>query len=124
MAAIGILTTMTGWPGQVLAALILALGGFSAWDRALLRGTRSPKAIEILSSGGALVRLQSGESAALEAAHGAGVTRFWVSLQTALPARRSLLVVSGMLGEEAFRQLRLWALWGRVPGVAPGQRPA
>jgi len=38
--------------------------------------------------------------------------------------RRSLLVTGGMLGADSARRLRLWALWGRLPGVVPGQRLA
>ena len=37
--------------------------------------------------------------------------------------RRSLLVAAGMLPPESFRLLRLWARWGRLPGVAPLQLP-
>jgi len=29
---------------------------------------------------------------------------------------RSLLVTSGMAGPAGARRLRLWALWGRLPG--------
>jgi hypothetical protein len=52
------------------------------------------------------------------------VTRYWVALDTGAPMRRSVLVTAGMLQPGPFRLLRLWALWGRVPGVAPGQVPA
>jgi len=103
---------------------MLALGCFSAWDRALLRGGRSPREIELRPSGEAFVRLGDGRTAALSPIQGAGVTRFWVALGAALPSRRGILVTAGMLGEENFRRLRLWALWGKVPGVAPGQLPA
>jgi len=29
--------------------------------------------------------------------------------------KRTLLITRDMLGEEEFRRLRLWALWGRLP---------
>ncbi|MGH8764267.1 MAG: hypothetical protein ACRET8_00975, partial [Burkholderiales bacterium] len=71
----------------------------------------------------ALLRLGGGDCAALRALPGVGVTRYWVALASGLPSRRGLLIVSGMVGEEAFRLLRIWALWGKVPGVAPRQLP-
>ena len=40
------------------------------------------------------------------------------------PLRRTLLVSADMLGVEEFRRLRLWALWNRLPGVAPKQLAA
>jgi len=124
LAGLSFLTSLTAWPGALLAALIVGLGCAAAWDRALLRGARSPRVIEIRPTGEAVVRLRGGESAQLSPVQGIGVTRFWVALGAALPARRSILVVAGMLGEEGFRRLRLWSLWGKVPGVAPGQLPA
>jgi hypothetical protein len=112
---------MTGFPGMALAFLILALGGASAWDRALLRGPRSPRAIEIPASGAAVVVLASGETIAVRAVRGIGVTRHWVALRPHALAGRGVLVTAGMLGPAAFRILRLWALWGRIPGAASGQ---
>ncbi|MEK6245669.1 MAG: hypothetical protein AABM33_14365 [Pseudomonadota bacterium] len=118
---------MTGVPGMALAFLILALGGVSAWDRALLCGSRSARAIEIRASGAAVVAvvvLASGETIAVRAVRGIGVTRHWVALGPLSLAGRGVLVTAGMLGPAAFRILRLWALWGRIPGVASGQLPA
>ena len=123
-AAVCFLTILTGWLGVSLAILTTLLGAAAGWDRALLRGRRSPSAIELRPSGEATLRLRDGATGALRAFPGIGVTRHWVALGTALPWRRNLLVVAGMLGEEEFRTLRLWALWGRIPGVAPGQLPA
>ena len=121
MAALGFLTALTGWVGIALAVLMLGLGLAAAWDRALLRGRHSPRALEILPSGEGVLRLAGGEAGALRALPGSAVTRYWVALGADLPFRKSVFVVPGMLGEEDFRRLRLWALWGRVPGVAPGQ---
>ena len=123
-AAGSVLAVAPGLVGPAIAALLVALGAASAWDRALLRGRRSPRAIEIRGSGEALVVFASGKTAAAGAIHGTGVTRYWVTLDTALPMRRSVLVTAGMLRPAPFRLLRLWALWGRVPGVASGQLPA
>ena len=123
-AAACILTTMTGFPGMALALLILTLGCVSAWDRALLRGARSPRAIELLASGGAAVVLASGEAVAVRALRGIGVTRHWVALAPFSFAGSSVLVTAGMLGPSSARILRLWALWGRTPGVVSRQYPA
>ena len=109
---------------MALALLILALGGVSAWDRALLRGARSPRAIEIQPTGAAVLVLASGAAVAVRAVRGMGVTRHWVALAPLSLAGRSVMVTAGMLGAANARILRLWALWGRTPGVASGQRPA
>ncbi len=109
---------------MALAILILALGGVSAWNHALLRGARSPRAIEIQPSGAAMLVLASGEAVAVRAVGGVGVTRYWVALAPLSLAGRSAMVTAGMLGPASARILRLWALWGRTPGVASGQRPA
>ena len=123
-AAACFLTTMTGWPGMALAVLILALGGASAWDRALLRGSRSPRAVEIDAAGKGCVALASGERIAADPVRGIGVARRWVALKGGAPMRRGVLVTAGMLGPEDLRMLRLWALWGRLPAVASRQLPA
>jgi hypothetical protein len=124
LAAGAFLTVLTAWAGAVLAVLILALGLAAARDRALLRGTKSPAAIEILPTGEARCLFANGETAALAPAAGHGVTRYWVALRLQAPLRGALLATGGMLEAESFRRLRLWALWGRLPGVARRQRPA
>ena len=124
VAAGSIVAVAPGPAGGALAALLVALGAAAAWDRALLRGRRSPRAIEIRGSGEALVVFADGSTAAAKAVHGSGVTRSWVALAAGSLTRRSLLVTSGMLQAGPFRLLRLWAVWGRVPGVASGQLPA
>lgn len=109
---------------MMLALLFLALGGVAAWDRALLRGARSPRAIEIQPSGAATVVLASGEAIAVRPVRGMGVTRHWVALAPRSFARRGMLVTAGMLGPAAARLLRLWALWGRTPREPAGRLPA
>jgi hypothetical protein len=109
---------------MALALLTLALGGVSAWDRALLRGSRSPHAIEIPATGAAVVVLGNGTTIAVRAVRGIGVTRHWVALAPLSLAGRSVLVTAGMLGPAGARILRLWALWGRTPGVVARQQPA
>jgi hypothetical protein len=113
---------MTGFLGITLAFLILMLGGVAAWDRALLRGSSSPRAVEIQASGAGAVVLRNGDRIAIRAVRGVGVTRHWVALAPASFRGRSVLVTAGMLGTANARLLRLWALWGRAPGVALGQR--
>jgi hypothetical protein len=122
-AALCFLTVLTGWSGIAAALLMLALGVSAAWNRALLRGRRSPRAIEIHPSGEAC-RFADGATAAVRAIGGSGITRHWVALGLDSPLRRSLLVAAGMLPPDAFRLLRLWALWGKLPGVAWRQLPA
>jgi len=122
-AALCFLTLMTGWLAAAGAVLLFAAGLAAAWDRALLRGRRAPNTIEIHASGEAVCRFANGDSAAVEGRGGSGVARHWVALRLRSPWRRSLLVAGGMLPAEPFRLLRLWALWGRLPGVAPRQLP-
>ena len=121
VAAACFLTVLTGWEGMATAVLIFALGAVAAWDRALLRFAVSPRSIDILPSGEARCVLASGDSVMVHALGAASVNRFWVALAVAAPYRRALLVTPGMLPPESFRLLRLWALWGRLPGVAPRQ---
>jgi hypothetical protein len=120
-AAAAFLTVLTGWLGLAAALLVFALGAAAAWDRALLRSGRSPRAIEFLASGEARAVLADGSTSAIQPGRGNGVTRYWVSLRLPAQRGRSFLVAGGMLPPSAFRLLRLWALWGRLPAVAPGQ---
>ena len=116
------LATLSGFPGVALAVLILALGVASASGRALLRGSHSPRAIEIAPSGSAVVKLADGKAIAMRPVRGIGVARYWVALRPVSVAGRAVLVTAGMLGPAEMRILRLWALWGRIPGLA--WRPA
>jgi hypothetical protein len=119
-AAVAMLTAMTGVLAGVLALLIVALGAGAARDRALLRGSASPQAIEIRASGQAYCVLRDGSALPIER-ESAAVRRFWVALPLKSRRRRTFLVPSGMLSVESFRFLRLWALWGKLPGVASRQ---
>jgi hypothetical protein len=106
---------------MALALLFLCLGGVAAWNRAMLRGARSPRAIEIQPSGQARVILAGGDTIPVRAVRGIGVTRHWVALAPASLAGRSVLVTTGMLGPAGARKLRLWALWGRAGRAVAGQ---
>ena len=108
-----------GW-GIALAAALLALGAAAAWSRALLRGRDAARAIELSGEEGRL-HLAGGQVLPVAAAKRRYVGRLFVTL----PARgRTLLVSADMLAPGEFRRLRLWALWGRLPGVAAEQLAA
>ena len=109
-----------GFAGAVLAALLAALGVAAAWDRALLRGRRSPRSLRVLSDLSLHVELADGMSYPV-AAGARTVNRLLVALPLEGLVRRSILVSADMLDPARFRLLRLWALWGRLPGVAPAQ---
>jgi hypothetical protein len=120
LAAACLALAIPGLAGAVLAALLAALGAAAAWDRALLRGRRSPRSLRVLSDGSLHVELADGTSYPV----GTGartVNRFLVALPLDGLARRSILVTADMLDPGSFRLLRLWALWGRLPGVASAQ---
>jgi hypothetical protein len=117
---------LPGWPGALLAAALAALGLAAAWSRALLRAPRSVRAIQLnsgLSAGGMVVELANGESFAAEAAGPRHVSRLLVALALRQPGR-TLLVTADMLDRDSFRVLRVWALWGKAPGVAGKQLAA
>ena len=123
-AAACLLAVVPGWQGLALAVLLPALGACSARDRALLKGKTAPRAVEILKSGEARLVFADGATRSVEAVRGIGVNRHWVALRCGSPARRGMLVTGGMLAPGPFRLLRLWALWGRVPGMAAAQHLA
>jgi hypothetical protein len=89
------------------------LGLAAAWARALLGSSRSVVAIDVCGR----VELRNGESRAI-AARRRHVGRFMVTLPL---DGRTVLITRDMLGAEEFRRLRLWALWGKLPRVAPEQ---
>jgi len=113
---------LPGPAGVALAAAFLALGFAAAWSRALLRSRLSVRALEI--SGAALaLELTGGDRIAAQVAERRYVSRLAVTLPLQRP-RRTLLVTADMLPAPEFRRLRIWALWGRLPGVAAAQLPA
>jgi hypothetical protein len=120
-AALSIHAAIGGPAGVLLGAALLALGCAAACARALHLGGTALRAIELAGPGEAALHLRDGR--VLRASIGARrtVNRFWVSLPVTAPVRRTILVARDMLEPQAFRALRLWALWGRVPSVASGQ---
>ncbi|TMH90623.1 MAG: hypothetical protein E6H44_06820 [Betaproteobacteria bacterium] len=122
-AALCVLLVLPSFPGGALAICLLALGLAAAWSRALLRSASSVRAIEI-EAGGASFELAGGERIAAQLTRRRYVNRFMVALPVQGRLRRTVLVTLDMLGEESFRMLRIWALWGKLPQVAPQQLPA
>jgi len=126
-AAASLWLLMPGHLGTVLAALVMALGVVVAWDRALLSATASVRGLDLGAGNAVVLMLRDGRRVATVAGAGRFVSRLCVTLTVRAPGRRSLIVTPGMMEPESFRFLRLWALWGRVPGqatVASRQLPA
>jgi hypothetical protein len=121
-AALCAVAVLPGAAGVLLAAALVALGAAAAWSRALLRSAASVRGIELDGESIAL-KLASGERFVAELAERRYVTRFVVALPVRRP-RRTVLITRDMLAPDSFRALRLWALWGKVAGVAAKQLPA
>jgi hypothetical protein len=121
-AAACVLAALPGLYGGLLALAFVALGLAAAWSRALLRSGASVRAIEIAGASLAL-ELASGEKRSAEVAGRRYVSRLAVTLPLRRP-RRTILVTADMLPAADFRRLRIWALWGKLPGVAAAQLPA
>jgi hypothetical protein len=135
-AGLSVFAVLPGVAGGMLAAALMALGIAAAWNRALLRSAGSVRSIELKSGDPQTLgsnpqrqppeialNLASGARIVAETAERRYVTRFVVALPLRRP-RRTILVTRDMLAPASFRALRLWALWGRLPGVATKQLPA
>jgi len=122
LAAGCVLAALPGPSSAALAIALFALGLAAAWSRALLRSRASVLALEVSSAKLAL-ELAGGERIDAEAAERRYVSRFFVALPLRRP-RRTILIPAGMMSAADFRRLRIWALWGRLPGVAAAQLPA
>jgi hypothetical protein len=118
-----ILSVISGIAGAALAGAFLALGFAAAWGRALQGSRASLRALE-LSGSEMILELKDGRRVPAELGAARHVSRFMVTLPLRRPMRRTILVTRDMLGPEEFRRLRLWALWGKLPGVAHKQLPA
>jgi hypothetical protein len=122
VAGICAVVVLPGVAGVLLAAALLGLGVAAAWSRALLRSAASVRGIELDGEGIAL-KLASGDRFVAELGERRYVTRYVVALPVRRP-RRTVMVTRDMLAPDSFRALRLWALWGKVAGVAAKQLPA
>ena len=123
-AAACVALVLPGAWGGALAALVAALGAATAWDRALLRSARSVRFLELHPAGVAVLGLADGSRLEGTVAARRNVSPWWVTLPLGGRAGRTLLVARDMLAEGDFRRLRIWALWGWVPGVAAPQLAA
>jgi hypothetical protein len=120
-AAASVLAVLPGIAAALLALALFLLGLAAAWSRALLRSRASVRALEI--TGPALtLELTGGDRIAAQIAERRYVSRLVVTLPLRQP-RRTLLITADMLPATEFRRLRIWALWGRLPGVAAAQLP-
>ncbi|MGE3160849.1 MAG: protein YgfX [Burkholderiales bacterium] len=119
-SAAGLVIALPAPTGLPAAVLLLALGGAAIWSRAWLKAAGSVRALELAEGGTATFELRDGRRASGRIARGRHVGRFWVSLPFPGGARRHVLVARDMLEPGAYRRLRLWALWGRLPRCAQG----
>jgi hypothetical protein len=126
-AAACVLLVMPGMAGTLIAAALVGLGAMAAATRALLSTRGSVCALELEGSG-LTVCLADGKRFAAEVAPRRYVGRHLVILplrgNTPRGMRRTILVTRDMLGSDAFRRLRVWALWGKLPAVAAKQLAA
>jgi hypothetical protein len=111
-------------PGALACASLVALGIAAARSRALLRAESSARALEI-DGDHLTIELKDGRRSTTRTPGRRYASR-WLII---IPGRRTILLVPGMLDAGAFRRLRIWAIWGRVPGapahpVAGKQLPA
>ncbi len=106
-----------GVMGVCLGLLIAGLGFTAAWDRALLRSRRSVRGLETRGGDSVVLELADGERLRLRISPRRFVSRLVVILPAIPTVHRTIVVTRDMLGPESFRALRLWALWGRVPGI-------
>jgi hypothetical protein len=122
-AAAAVYVLIEGSLGVAAAIGFVALGAAAAWGRALLAVASSVRAIE-LGAAEPVFELANGARIAAPVAPRRYVTRHLVALPLGGELRRTLLITADMLSPQEFRRLRLWALWNRLPGVAPKQLAA
>ncbi len=102
--------------GTLGAFLLLVLAAFVVRSKALLIAPGSPRALLPGPDAAMAIDLRSGEEVSGAVLERRFVSRWLVILDLASPGgRRTILVARDMLDPEAFRRLRLWALWGTIP---------
>ena len=125
VAAFVVVRLMPGVAGLALGVALLALGLAAAWSRALLRGRASVRALTLGGGDGEVaVHCRSAPEVHTRLAASRHVSRHLVILRFGSPLRRAVLVTPDMLDADDFRRLRIWALWGKLPGVAAEQLAA
>jgi hypothetical protein len=122
-AALAVLAVMPGAAGALLAGLVAVLGAAAVWSRALHRSRSSVKALEI-GANGIEIELGNGARLAAAVAERRYVGRHFVLLPLRSPVRRTVLLTRDMTDPDSFRRLRIWALWGKLSGVAGKQLAA
>jgi len=116
-AALSVLGVMGGLEGAGLSIGLMLVGALAARDRALLVGSRAVRALELGREGAFTAELANGVRIAGKAGARRHLGPWWVVVPLA-GAPWAALVVKGMLAPEAYRRLRVWALWGRLPASA------
>lgn len=124
VAAACLLVVLPLAPGVLAGTLLLALGLAVARDRAWLAGRNAVRAIELSGTDQITLEMADGERRQALVGPRRTVNRLLVSIPVRLSMRRTILVTADMLDDGQFRALRVWALWGRVPGVVTPPRPA
>ncbi len=119
-AAAGVAAALAvpGMPGIALALAFPALGAAAAWARALHLSATSVRALQVEGSR-AFLEMRGGRLLPVEVAPRCYVSRHLLTLVVRRPGHRAVLVTRDMLEPEAFRALRLWALWRKLPAAAP-----
>lgn len=117
-AAACVAAVLPGIAGWLVAVLLLALGIFTALDRALLRRSDSVRSLLIEGPHALSLVTATGRRSNVRVGTRKHVSRLAVIVPVAHTMRRTIVVTRDMLDVESFRKLRLWALWGRVPGTA------
>jgi uncharacterized membrane protein len=117
-AAACVAAVLPGIAGGLVAVLLLALGLFTALDRALLRHPHSVRSLLIEGPDALVLVAANGRRSDVLVGARRHVTRLAVIVPVRHTMRRTIVVTRDMLDVESFRKLRLWTLWGRVPGAA------
>jgi len=115
--AIAALGAIGGGAGAGLAVVLMLAGAVATRDRALLVGERAVRALEFDPEGKLAAELSNGTRIAGSGGARRHLGPWWVVVPLA-GRPWAVLVVQDMLAPEAYRRLRVWALWGRLPPVA------
>ena len=107
--------SISGAAGAAIGLLATLAGGLAAHGRALLLAQDSPSILAFSAAGELRIVDRIGREWA-PVAHAPRYVSRWLVILTAASApagrARRLLVTRDMLPPEAFRRLRIWALWG------------
>ncbi len=124
MAAGCIVVVVLPMLAAILALGLLAFLAISAVrEKTFHVAPHAPAALYLGYDGGLILRLRDGGEATATVAARRYVGRWLVvlDLEGGAGGRRTMLVARDMLAPEAFRLLRLWALWGTLPRPRGGE---